>query len=311
MIAVAKRRKTKSRRERISFRLSASGRKKRTSATSSGPRLTGVLKVLAVVGILAVVGLLLHFAGNYVKSVSPVGTGPLELVDVPEWASEELRAKIRAAAGGETFRLDDGVAQLVAGNLASVAWLRDAKVQTTHNSVCASAVFRKPVALVKSGLQKFYVDEDLVVLDFVALPNLPIVSIKGLSASANVPPPGEVWHKDDLAAAVTILARLDRMDELVSPDRPLLYEIDSIDVSNFNGRENSRAAHIILYAKDGAEIIWGAQMGAWQRYLEATDEEKLAKLYGYYKECGTLLNGVKYINLREPQETIPQPVDKY
>ncbi|GAI43037.1 unnamed protein product, partial [marine sediment metagenome] len=49
----------------------------------------------------------------------------------------------------------------------------------------------------------------------------------------------------------------------------------------------------------------------WQKYLEATDEEKLAKLYGYYKEYGSLLNAVKYINLRNPQETVPRPIDKY
>jgi hypothetical protein len=37
----------------------------------------------------------------------------------------------------------------------------------------------------------------------------------------------------------------------------------------------------------------------------------LAKLYSYYEEFGTLLGGAKYINLRDPQETIPRPTDKY
>ena len=46
-------------------------------------------------------------------------------------------------------------------------------------------------------------------------------------------------------------------------------------------------------------------------YLEATDEDKLAKLYGYYEEFGTLLKGAKYINLRDPRDKIPLPIDKY
>jgi len=66
-----------------------------------------------------------------------------------------------------------------------------------------------------------------------------------------------------------------------------------------------------LYAKDNTEIIWGAEVGKWQRYLESTDEQKLANLYSYYKEYGTLLNSAKYINLRDPQDNIPLPIDKY
>jgi len=140
---------------------------------------------------------------------------------------------------------------------------------------------------------------------------LPIVNVKGLSAATKVPLPGEVWQLDDLAAAVIILTKLDRMDKSVTPDKPLLYEIDSIDMSNFNGRRSSRKPHITLYTKDNTKIIWGAEFGTWQQYLEATDEEKLAKLYAYYKEHGSLSGGAKYINLRDPQDNIPQPIDKY
>ncbi|MFQ6036968.1 MAG: hypothetical protein ACE5NM_14105, partial [Sedimentisphaerales bacterium] len=154
-------------------------------------------------------------------------------------------------------------------------------------------------------------DAELVVLDFVPMPNLPVVKVKGLSPITKIPPVGKVWPREDLAAAVAILVQFDRMDKLVTPEAPLLYEIDSIDVSNFKGREDSRFAHIILYAKDNTEIMWGAEIGTWSRHLEAKDEEKLAKLYNYYTEHGSLLNGAKYIDLRNPQDTIPLPIDKY
>ena len=100
------------------------------------------------------------------------------------------------------------------------------------------------------------------------------------------------------------------MDKLVTPDKPLLYEIDRVDVSNFNGRENSKLAHIVLYAKDNTQIIWGAEIGKWQQHFESTDVQKIANLYEHYKEYGTLL-GVKYIILRDPQDNIPLPIDKY
>jgi len=272
--------------------------------------LTSILKTLAVVCVFVAAGTLLYFAKRYEKS-RPVQTGPLELVNEPDWVSDQLKAKIHTAAGEGTFRLDEEAARMVAENLASVAWLDEVKVQTTHDRLLIEARWRKPLALVKFGRHKFYVDARLVVLDFVSMPNLPLVRIKGLSAATKVPPPGEVWQCDDLAAGVTILTKLNQMDKSVAPDKPLLYEIDSIDVSNFNGRRSRRKPHIVLYTKDDTEIIWGAEFGTWQRYLESPDEDKLAKLYGYYKEHGSLSGGVKYINLRNPQETVPRPIDKY
>jgi hypothetical protein len=312
---VTKRKRAKSKTKRISFKLGTSKRKKQHKRIH-WPSLVNTLKVLAVVCVLAAVGIGFAFLEKYVKRAVPVSesSAPLELVDVPAWVNEPLKEKIYTAAGayGEDLKLDEDAARSAQRNIETlVAWLDEVKVQTTHDRLLIEARWRKPLALVKLGRYKFYVDARLVVLDFVPMPNLPIVRIRGLSAATKVPPPGEVWQSDDLAAAVTILAKLDQMDKSVAPDKPLLYEIDSIDVSNFKGRKNSRLPHIILYTTDDTKIIWGAEFGTWQKYLEATDEEKLAKLYGYYKEYGSLLNAVKYINLRNPQETVPRPIDKY
>lgn len=304
---MARRKKHKT--KRISFKRGTSKSKKQRTITK--PSLKGVLKVLAIVCALAAAGAAFYFGEKYVNAVKPVETGPLELMNAPEWASNELKIRIYSAAGGKTFKLDENIARTVAENLASVSWLKDIKVTTTHNRLLVEADWRRPLALVKFGLRSVYVDTEMVVLDFVPISDLPIVKIEGLSATARIPPPGEVWQSDELAAAVTILAKLDQMDKSVTPDEPLLYEIDRIDVSNFNGRENNRAPHIILYATDNTEIIWGAEFGTWQRYLETTDEKKLAKLYAFYKEYGTLLGGVKYINLRDPRDNISQPIDKY
>ncbi len=271
-----------------------------------------ILKVLVVVALFAGVGIGFVYLEKYVPK--PDQAGRLELIDPPSWLNDELKAKIfnEACYDGEDLALDEDAAQTVQRNIeARVAWLDDVRVQTGHDSFHIYARWRKPLALVKSGLHKFYVDAELVVLDFVPMPELPIVKVEGLSVVTKRPPAGGVWRQEDLAAAVAVLERLDQRDNIDASKKPLLEEIDRVDVSNFNGRENSRFPHIILYAKDNTEIVWGAEIGKWQRHLEATDVQKIAKLYGYYEEQGSLLGSVKYINLRDPQNDVPLPVDKY
>jgi len=82
-------------------------------------------------------------------------------------------------------------------------------------------------------------------------------------------------------------------------------------VSNFSGRQSNRLPHGVLFADDNTQIIWGAEYGRWQRYLESTDRQKIAKLYQHYKQYHTLLGGVKYINLREMGDDIPLPFVRY
>ncbi len=309
---MARRKRKKSKTKRISFRAGSLRKKNKQETDWFGPRLINILKVSVVICVLTGIVVGIVFLEKYVKKTVP---GPqesvsLELANVPEWVSGELQAKIFVAAGGQTFRLDEGAAQLVAENLTSAVWLDEVKVQTKHDRLRIEGRWRRPLALVKSGLHKFYVDAELVVLDFVPVPRLPIVTITGLPL-IKTPPAGKVWQRDDLTAAVAVLDLLDRRDQQNPSVKPLLYEIDSIDVGNFEGREVARLPHIVLYAKDKTQIIWGAEVGKWQRYLESTDEEKLAKLYSYYKEHGTLLGSAKYINLRDPQDNIPLPIDKY
>lgn len=274
--------------------------------------MVGILKVLAIVCVLGVIVGGLYFAEKYVTAAGVAEKeGPLELADVPAWVSDELKAQVRRAAGGEEFSLDEETAREVAERLrGEVAWLKTVKVATKHDRIVVEADYRKPIALVKAGLRRFYVDEKLVALDYLPLVHLPIVEVKGVSM-ARRPIAGEVFERDDLAAAVDVLKLLQEMDEQMALEKPLLYEIATIDVSNFNGRQNPQAAHIVLYATDRTQIVWGAQVGMWHRHLEAKDEEKLATLYSFYEENGTLLGNVKYIELRNPQTSIPEPIEKY
>ena len=281
-----------------------------------GPRLAGVGKTLAAAGALCGVIVVLVLLERYVRGTvpAPQGTVELELAGVPAWVNDQLKEKVYAAAqaAGANLRLDEDTALTVQRNLArQVVWLADVRVRTTYDCLRIEARWRRPVAVIKSGPVKFYVDNEQVVLDFVPLEDLPIVEIKGLAPTSEAPPLGGIWQREDLGAAIAILNRLDQMDRTLTPDKPLLYEIDRIDVTNHDGREDDRKPHIVLYTKDDKEITWGAELGKWQRHLESTDEQKLAKLYGYYKEYGTLTGRARFINLRDPRDKIPLPIDRY
>ncbi|MCP4608134.1 MAG: hypothetical protein GY845_05410 [Planctomycetes bacterium] len=249
------------------------------------------------------------------ETIPPIeGEVELELVDVPAWVNEELKQKALTAARGdlENLRIDENAAGLVQQNIdRRLAWLDNVKVQTTHSALLIEGRWRKPKGLVKSGSHSFYVDAEQVLLDFVEMPGMPIVEITGLAAVKNIPSLGEILEGEDLAAAITLLDQLERRDRIETTQKPLLSEIKRLDVSNFDGRKNRKLPHIVLYAQDGTKIIWGAKVGEWQRHLESTDEQKIAKLYSYYKEFGTLSGGVKFINLCDPLDDIPQPIDKY
>ena len=271
-----------------------------------------MVKVAAVIGFLAASGAFLRYAEAYVKTINPAQEGTLVLVGVPDWVKYDLRERVADVAGGKQFPLTEETASMVARNLAPMAWLDDVDVQVTHNSVRVKARWRKPVALIDipEDHEKIYVDEDLVVLDYMPMPHLPIIEIKGVGLKRR-PSPGQVFDQQDLAAGVALVVLLNRMDAERTPEKPLIEHIASIDVRNYNGRKNPQGPHVVLRSKDDTQIIWGAEFGEWTKYGEARDDQKLAKLYTYYHDYGSLSAGAKYINLRDPQDRVPKPIEKY
>ncbi|MHC4434681.1 MAG: hypothetical protein ACYTBS_22810 [Planctomycetota bacterium] len=313
----ARKRKKKGKTGAISSLLSVLKRKRKKRTSWVGPGLRAIVKVLAVVCLLSGAALGLLFLEEYVKDAAGMSQDAfyLELADVPAWVDAGLKNEVKeiANSGGVDVRSDDDAALAVRRNIEKqVAWLDDVTVRVKQDVLRVEGRWRKPVALIRTDLvEPRYVDSELVVLDYVPLPELPVVEVVGLAETIDMPEPGRIWLCDDLAAATKILDRMNQMDKSFASERPLLFEIDRIDVRNFNGRRDEGDPHIVMYTKDDIQIIWGADWGKWQQHLESTDQEKLAKLWGYYRQHGTLSVGVKYINLRDPQDKIPLPIDKY
>jgi hypothetical protein len=296
-----------------SWRSSKQARKKRLSAIRNW-NWVAILKVAAVLCFLAASGAFLRYAEGYVNSAAAAQEGSLVLVGVPDWANWDLKNTVADIAGGTQFPLTEETASVVARNLAPMSWLDDIGVRVTHDAVRVTAEWRKPIAVIeiRETSSKIYVDQGLVVMDYMPMPHLPIVEAKGVSLNI-VPKPGQVFDQGDVAAAVSLAMLLHRMDIEIAPKTPLLEQIASIEVGNYKGRKSPRGPHITLWAKDGTQIVWGAEIGEWAKYLEARDDEKLAKLYTHYKEFGSLnADGrLKYIDLRNPQDRVPRPIDKY
>ena len=313
MAARSKRKKSKT--KRISIKSASTKKKNARQGIRSVASLISSFKISIMVCILGgtAIGLLYLEKQNRLNAPISETEVQIQLADVPAWVNNELQTKVlRAAKGnGQDLRIDENAASKVHQNIVKhIAWLDDVKVQTTHNALHIKGRWRKPVGLIKAARQKFYVDAEQVVLDFIQMPDLPIVEIVGLSAK-KMSPLGQVLEGNDLAAAIKLLEWFERRDSIETSQKPLLREIDRIDVSNYDGRKDKRLPHILLYAKDDTKIIWGAEIGKWQQHLESTDEQKMAKLYNYYKEFGTLSGHTKFINLCDPQEDIPLPIDKY
>ncbi len=252
------------------------------------------------------------FLDRYVKSSAgeDIRIAKIELVGVPDWVSDELQKKIFAAAGKDLV-IDENVAKMVAQNINSCPWLLNVRVRTAYDAVEVYSGYRRPIAMIESQNGKFLLDEQMILLEYVDLPRLPIVRIEGISAAPDARQIGFSWAKNDIAAAVELIKIFAGMDEKVCPNSPLLRELAAIDVGNFDGRKDKKRPHIVIYARDGTEIYWGAEIGMYQWNLEATDKEKLTLLYNTFKELGTLqlraAGKGRYIDLTPPVRTLELP----
>ena len=261
---------------------------------------------------------------RFVISESPIAqtTGPLRIVDPPVWYNHNLARVIAVAAGGSEFEIGPDTARTIGEKLSSIEWLKNVRVKTLRDHIEVSAEFRKPVALIQAGGKSYYLDAEQVpetgdiivhVLNYIPIGKLPIVEVTGIS-SGSIPAAGSEWDAEDAVEAVRLIALLNKADIAYQVANPLINEIVEVNVTNYGGRkyrDNSTQPHIVMIARDGTEIKWGAAVGQAARYFEAGETEKLAQLYAIYKLNGTLQgksnNLFKYIDLRMPQTQIPRP----
>ena len=241
----------------------------------------------------------------------------------PEWLQQEWYDVIYSTAGGRELSRSKNLAREIQGRLAQIPWLYNTTVKINSDEIGIISDYRRPVGLVRLGRsRKVYLDIDMTVLDYIPVNSIPVIEISGL-ASTQVPEPGQQWLAEDAVAAVELLNllymadfhfRQERENVTVSspekkiPEKPLLNEIESINVSNFAARKSRSAPNIVLTVVDGTKVHWGAAWNQANVYFEADEKDKLARLYQFFMDHHSTLGGAaKYIELRWPQDSIPRP----
>lgn len=302
-----KRKKTKKKGARFSF---FSKKKKSTRSKKTKSSLAAGLKIAAgiVLAALLLAGAALGFLwlDRYVKTTQPPGasTGPLVLIEPGIWVNEEWKQRIEDRIGTGPFPLDDTAAQAIAQKLRLLSWMDEVRVQTTPEQIEVTAHYRRPVALVDLGRSRYFLDAQMTVMDYIPVTAIPTIEITGIASPRSIPAPGSHWAAEDALAAVQILDMLYKMDlhfqHQQQLEKPLLDEIQSIDVANFAARKSNAEPHIVLTVKDGTKILWGAAWGQASRYLEQDEKDKLTDLYQFYMDHNNTLAGTaKYIELRQ------------
>lgn len=291
-----------------------SRRSSSAAAHPSGLKITLGIIFLAVLVGAGAVGLI--YLDRYINPAlaSEVPDGSLKLINPPTWLNQDWVDKLVQTAGGKRFPLDRKSAKIIAERLETLSWLSNVRVQTTPEFLIVTADYRRPIGLVQiSGDHKVYLDQDMMVLEYLPVTTVPVIEIRGLD-SKKLPEPGSAWLAEDAKAAVELLNWLYTTDlyflagEKIA--KGLLEEIADIDVSNFSGRKSRSPSkpHIVLDVKDGTKVYWGAAWGQAAVSLEADEKDKLARLYQFYMDHNSTLQGTaKYIELRWLQDSIPRP----
>lgn len=250
----------------------------------------------------------LIYLDRYVKAtIGPEeAVGPLAYVKLPTWVNQQWKDSIYETVGEGPFLLNETTAKTIARQLEAISWLNHVKTQVTPDYIKIEADYRRPVGLVDLGRnRKYYLDAKMVVLDTLPLDTLPLIEIKGIASPRSIPAPGVTWAAEDARAAVELLDMLYKMDmhfqQAEQLEKPLLDEIESIDVSNFAARKSNKDSHIILNVKDGTtKINWGAAWGQASRYVEQDEKDKLTDLYQFFMDHNNSLRATaKYIELRQ------------
>ena len=255
-----------------------------------------ILGLLA--GALAVLGLTvgLNFLRDLEirRNVPPIKWVVLE--DQPDWMDEGTATGIcqmisdLAAQDPSDRNLPAKAAAKLAQNIWVKRVLPAGVVNDYHGTLSIRCEFRKPIATVSSGAFLVRVDEDALVLPGRLLPTgLPVDKYKSILGVTSEPPgPGHIWDAPDLLAAVELLRLIG--------DRAFSREITAVDVSNYNGRQNSSKSRIVMFTEQGTILKWGRAIGT-EGHIEVDHHQQVQHLDGLFAEHSSL-NTLLYVDLR-------------
>lgn len=247
-------------------------REMRTAPADVAARFAGLGPLVPVAGVFGVVlltvcvmeGLRSHVLGA--AEYNPPLKVQFEYLAGSEWVEQEgWLPRIRNSLKLPDARLmDDALLREVASQVQTSGWVRRVErvARGMDGTIRVCCDYRRPIAMVFTDGGKYIpIDKDGVRLpeeyDRVETDSgwMRIVGVR------TAPPAvGHAYGEDgkentDATAAVRLAA-------LLFSQGSLSAEISSIDVSNFNGREDKYKTHIRLWTRTGRMVLWGSAIGS-------------------------------------------------
>lgn len=299
--AVRQERMGRPKRSRKKPRSSARGRRRPASLDPEKTRRTlGIgLRIIAVGVIAAGIAVGMGRLDHQVHA-QPQFAGPPQIVllDVPEGLEPIIQQGL--APANQMDWIDPQLCRRLGRQLERIAWIR--RVESVRRSptgrVEIRCAYRTPMALVQTGGQFALIDQECVRLPgrYPYRASWPL--IQGV---ASLPPPaGQPWTPPDLAAAVAVLEQL--------AGEPFADQLTAVQVHNYRGRIDARAAHIELATdRTGGRIIWGSAPG--EEIEENSVEQKLAILRRNHELYGRIDAGRQVIDVTTFPDRFTTPTE--
>jgi hypothetical protein len=209
----------------------------------------------------------------------------VELDEPPAWVDREgWRPRILASIHLPEDQpwLDEMLVRSVADQVNRSGWvsLVERVSKSTDGTISITCVYRRPIAMLRTGEGFVPVDRDGIRLPTGAKARLYTVvdddsgwlKIDGV----RTPPPdiGEPFTGEDAVAGIQIAALIF--------DQDFSTRISRIDVQNFRGRINKREDQIRLLTRDGGRIHWGSAIG--EEIEEPTARDKIRNIALYFQK---------------------------
>jgi hypothetical protein len=111
------------------------------------------------------------------------------------------------------------------------------------------------------------------------------------------PEAGRPWPGEDVRAGLELVKLLH--------GKPFAADVAIVDVSNFGGRIDANAAHLVLHTRFDTEIRWGRPIRADDFYVEIDPARKLELLEKIHTRYGRVDAGWPWIDVRFERPSRP------
>jgi hypothetical protein len=271
-----------------------------------------MIHLVCAIAFIGLCGVGLFFDRRYVEHKLVFAKQPPTVVlkNRPVWMSDFLAEQIvkTARPAGAHSAFDHHLLVNTVAMLRANPWIREVRQvrrayrEQPGDTLEVDCEYRAPVALVKWQDYFWLVDGDGVKLPEVfSAADVPHI-LKGQDKRVNIrviegvthapPETGAKWAGGDLHAGLELVKLLF--------GRPYAEEVERVDVSNFAGRQNLKAAQLVLVTRHNTHVRWGqpVTVPANDFSVEVPAARKLAFMQAIFEENHRVDANLAWVDIR-------------